>query len=407
MAYTKLSTIAPEILRKCASKACKKADIALQSYVDKPEKLLGSLDGLAARNCSLVKKNITQLIDDSVELFADVSKKTLNDDLSDISVDNMVFVHMTDYMPKEGKILCARTFGKLEDGTTLPRATVHFTVNNISPVLQGDPEWGDKKIGIIIPSKKLFSDPASAKMLGGVPDDFMFMGDVKIPSGSVIVVHNPEIPQGKLKISPFADVCGVKIIETSNDHMEEVIPSAINKMGYSTIQTDEYTFTKMNNWRQFLNEFGLKVNMHQTSPWGKAEGMLEYINSLRLDNNSWSYAFDKNLYNRLKESFGLYEEFFQEESDKMVVDYKSIFIKTLEQIKKELPLKERSFDYEELSNIIAESKTPSDAIEKIKTKLKLRPKTEETPEGIFNLLMIVDRYMLGSKYQEAATSKFL
>ena len=157
MAYTKLSTITPEVLRKGASKACKKEDIALQSHADKPEKLLDSLDGLAASNFSLVKKNITQPIDDSVELFADVSKKTLNDDLSDISVDNMVFVHMTDYMPKEGKILCARTFEKLEDGTSLPRSTVHFTVNNISPVLQGDPEWGDKKIGIIIPSKKTLS----------------------------------------------------------------------------------------------------------------------------------------------------------------------------------------------------------------------------------------------------------
>ena len=91
----------------------------------------------------------------------------------------------------------------------------------------------------------------------------------------------------------------------------------------------------------------------------------------------------------------------------MIVDYKSIFIKTLEQIKKELPLKERSFDYDELISIIAESKTPSDAIEKIKTKLKLRPKSEDTPGGIFNLFMIIDRYMLGSKYQEVKASKFL
>ena len=77
MAYAKLPTIAPEILQKGVSKVCKKADIALQSHADKPEKLLGSLGGLAASNFSLIKKNITQLIDDSVELFADVSKKNI------------------------------------------------------------------------------------------------------------------------------------------------------------------------------------------------------------------------------------------------------------------------------------------------------------------------------------------
>ena len=71
----------------------------------------------------------------------------------------------------------------------------------------------------------------------------------------------------------------------------------------------------------------------------------------------------------MKKAFGLYDEFFQEKPDGVLVDYKTAFLKILDKAKAEVPLEKRSFDYDELAKIITEAKTPSSAMEKIKNDL--------------------------------------
>ncbi len=367
------------------------------------EKLTNALDGLAASNSALIKKSsIPELVDETIELLNGCTKKPLNQDLSNLSPKNMVLVHMTDFYPQDGKILCSRSFGITPDGLSKPRTSVHFTVNNISPELFGDPSWADKKFGIIMPSDRIFQQSNNAKLLGGVPDDFMLSGDVKIPSGSFIVKHNPDIPQGKLKVTNLVNSDGITIIETSNENMNETIPAIIKKLGFSTIETDSYNAAKTKNWQEFLNKHGLNLCFHQSSPWGRAEGLIDWIAALGAQKNSWQYSVNEKMYQGLMQ-FNLPDKYFAKNGNGYNFDYQTCFLDMIEQIKQEFPKEKISYDIDKLSKIIRESKNPSIAMDKIKSSLKLTSLMAYDDllqtESQFTFMQILDKFILTSTEQ--------
>lgn len=364
------------------------------------EKLTGALSGLATSNSALVKKtSIPQLVNETIELLSGCTRKPLNQDLSNLSPKNMVLVHMSDYYPQDGKILCARSFGTIPDGLSKPRTSVHFTVNNISSELPGDPIWAEKKFGIILPADKIFQQNDSTKLLGGVPNDFMMQGDVAIPHGSFIVKYNASIPEGKLQIAESTRFDGVKIIETSNKDMNEIIPAIIKKIGYSTIETNSYSTEKMKNWKSFLTKYGLNLDVHMTSPWGRAEGLIDYIGFLGASENSWSYSISSDFFEAMMNKCDFINaSYFNKNGEKYDFDYKKCFLDAIEQIKKELPKEKISYDIDKLSEIIRESETPSLAMNKINSILKLipmRPDDElsEMP-SIFTFTTVLEKFLV-------------
>ncbi|MBR1617064.1 hypothetical protein IJ670_02825 [bacterium] len=387
-----------------ASTALQKSNGLIQSAT-KPieagsEKLTETLSALATSNSALVKKTlIPQLVDETIELLNSYTRKPLNQDLSNLSPKNMVLVHMSDYYPQEGKILCARSFGKTPDGLSKPRTSIHFTVNNISSELFGDPIWAEKKFGIILPADKIFQQNDNTRLLGGVPNDFMIHGDVAIPHGSFIVKYNAGIPEGKLQIAESTKFDGIRIIETSNEDMNTVIPAIIKKMGYSTIETNSYSTEKMKNWKSFLDKYGLSLDIHASSPWGRAEGLIDYIGFLKAGEDSWKYSISSDFFEAMmKKCNFINTSYFNKNGEKYDFDYKKCFLDAIKQIKQELPKEKISYDIDKLSEIIRESETPSLAMNKIKSILKLIPMRSdadlsETP-SIFTFTTAIDKFVV-------------
>lgn len=383
------------------------------SSIENSKKLTKTLDNLAFCNASLIKNNNQGvLIDEYSGILDGFKEKPLADDFSNLSAKNTVLVHMSDFFPKDGKILCAMNFGKTENGLSKSRSSVHFTLNNISPELTGDPSWKNKKYGIIMPADKTIEKNGTDKIYGGIPDDFAMSGDVEIPEGSVIVLKNSKIPEDSFKVYNSKELKGVKIVETSNSDMNEVIPNIIEKMGYTTIETDTYTKDKMKAWHNLAKAYDFPVTYHQNSYWGKTDSIIDYIHSLKFCDNSWFFVPEEKFLEALNKQFNFVENYFEEKNGTTVFNYKKCFSNELEKIKKEVPKEKIGYDIDKMIEIINKSKTPSEALDEIKNNLKLIPmrSDEDANDSAFDVYIfafVLDAFMLATAHSDALKEKYI
>ena len=169
-------------------------------------------------------KGIPVTTDSSIELLPGFSKKEpLN--AKEINPESLVLVHLTDYPPQNGQILSAR------EATGASRISNHFTLND--PVGEHHfGSWDASPCAILAPYKETVALNETGLFIEGLPNDLYTRGSVKIPEGSVIIKHNPEIEKGKYKISDYEGLSGCKLIETS-ENVHSTASNVIEQMGYT------------------------------------------------------------------------------------------------------------------------------------------------------------------------------
>lgn len=327
--------------------------------------------------------------------------------IKNIAPENLVAVHMTNYMPTDGVIKTTKAATRDINGVAEYRDTVHFSLNHaVQDHTFGS--WADKDVAILSPLKRLMNGNERANIVGGEIKDFFVKKSVKLPEGTVIVRKNPNIPEGKLRvlnaesIDEFKGTKGIKIIETSGS-VKETANRAVEMMGYTRIDklqqkmsgiTDEMAelsmhpekmkeiiendpekYTKLlesvdykkqartqkafeNAWKKFVENNGLKHYQHTFSPYGRSEALIESIKNVSLKENSWVQEMEGG--------------FFTKAGQK--VDYKSEFLKVIDEIKERIGKDETlSYNIDGLRSIIAKAKTPKDAMIAVEKQLKLRP----------------------------------
>ena len=287
--------------------------------------------------------------------------------------------------------------------------------------------------GIILPMDKVLKNTDSKNVCGGEYVDFSILGNVELPEGSVIVRRNENLPEGKLKIieadnkNGVSDSKGIIIVESSEPSMQKLTNLVIEKMGYSNINKmyakelniteDEYLLTlnyekiaklaesdpdkfyeiinilsnknkldevMKNGWEKFAKNYNFSSFMQAYLPWHRADILVNAILLLSMGDNSWDAALnndtqdvmrrtdkiseDENMDDLFSDIFDL--ECFEDEK----IDYKKEFLTVLDEIEKQLPLnKNIDYDLNTMRKILIESKTPIDALNKIKNELHLLP----------------------------------
>ena len=330
--------------------------------------------------------------------------------IEEIAPENLVLVHMTDYLPENGVIKSTREATRDANGAGLYRDTVHFALNHGVYEHQLN-SWNDKKVAVLAPLDGVMKSSPKENIVGGTIMDFFIKKSVKIPKGSVIVRHNPDVPQGKLnvinaeEIDEFKNTRGITVLETS-DNVKDTANKAVKMMGYTRldkmihqmaglsektaklleelkdpkasariaeknperlalleeIDSDKFlkTVEKTNvAFQNFVQKHGFKnYPLHSASPYGRSEGMIEGIKLLLLHDNSWEHKMDGGLLSQKGEE----------------INYKKEFLEVIPEIKESLGEGETlTYDIDKLGEIIKESKTPKDALEQVETQLKLKP----------------------------------
>ena len=148
-----------------------------------------------------------------------------------IEPESLVMVHMTNYYPKDGKILSTKFASRDADGVGTFRPTIHFALNKSVTEHAFGNDWQTMNYAIILPFKETVKSTPSSKVIGGIQDDFFFLDEVKLPAGSTIIKYNPDIAPHQLKVSDAFD--GVKLIESSNRNIGETADIVLRKMGYN------------------------------------------------------------------------------------------------------------------------------------------------------------------------------
>ena len=148
-----------------------------------------------------------------------------------IESESLAMVHMTNYYPKDGKILSTKFASRDADGVGAFRPTIHFALNkSVTEHALGN-GWQTMDYAVILPFKETVKAMPSSKVIGGIQDDFFFLDEVKLPVGSTIIKYNPEIASHQLKVSDAFD--GIKLIESSNRNIGETADIVLRKMGYN------------------------------------------------------------------------------------------------------------------------------------------------------------------------------
>lgn len=131
------------------------------------------------------------------------------------SIDDLVLVHVTDYIPEGGIIHSPKDAGvKFQeefDGVQyeLPsqRKTVHFTMNgDITGVEHIGGSWQNKKYAIIIPLNLIDKED----FVGGLTVDFYSKDSFKIPEGAYILCSEEEKENIQKEVGEGINVIGVE-----------------------------------------------------------------------------------------------------------------------------------------------------------------------------------------------------
>lgn len=176
-------------------------------------------------NTNPVKQNI--LADDTLFSWAKQQPKL---SMTEINPESMVWVHMTEYFPQNGRILSSRLATRDENGAGAGFSTIHGAINkSVTEHLVGK-DWQTMSYAVIAPFSKLLENIPSSRILGGIQDDFFFQDNIDLSEGSIILKYNPEIEKGCLAVTEFKK--GVRLVESSDKNMGEVANTVIKKMGF-------------------------------------------------------------------------------------------------------------------------------------------------------------------------------
>lgn len=277
-------------------------------------------------------------VDENIPFLENYKDNTINN-FNEFSPEKMVLVHMTDYFPENAEITPVNMATLDENGKSQYRSTVHFAINHSVAEHDFGNKWQHMKYAIILPMDKVLENTDEKNVLGGKLKDFFIMGKVKLPDGSIIIKHNPEIQEGKLKITDaskalpeFKDTKEIKIIETSNTEIGEFANKIIEKTGYTNFlkltsrlaglneEEEKLLFDKnysnelrLNNpeeylkkvskidiqnfmeianeqeksWIDFAEKQGFENCLHTYSVWGRSEFLIEAIKLVGLNDNTW------------------------------------------------------------------------------------------------------------------------
>ena len=324
------------------------------------------------------------------------------DNINQIVPVNLVLVHMTNYLPKDGVIKSTRNSTKDADGVSSYRNTVHFALNHAVYEHKHGNAWGDMKVAVLAPLDGVVKSNPKDNIVGGALNDFFIKDHVKLPEGSIIVRQSSNVPKDKLRvinaeaIEEFKNTKGITVLETSGS-VKEAANRAVEMMGYTRIdkmqqemsgmpdelmnakeediwQNPELLEKAMNldqskirkageeiskAWINLVNANGFKnYPLHSTSPYGRSEALIEGIKLVALKGNTWEHQMQGGLTTKAGEK----------------VDYKKEFLQVIQETKQSSGENEiLTYDIDKLEIIIKESKTPNDALEQISYKLKLKP----------------------------------
>lgn len=148
------------------------------------------------------------------------------------SIDDLVLVHVTDYVPEGGVIHSPKDAGvKFQEEFEgiqykLPRQrrTVHFTMNGaIDGVEHIGGSWNNKKYAIIIPINKINKE----EFVGGLTVDFYSKNSVQIPEGAYILCSEEERKNIQNEVGDGIDVIGVE-----GEYIDGYTPILLQELGY-------------------------------------------------------------------------------------------------------------------------------------------------------------------------------
>jgi hypothetical protein len=270
--------------------------------------------------------------------------------------------------------------------------------------------------GIISPMDKVIDNTDSKNVCGGQYIDFSILGNVELPKGSVIVRRNENLPDGKLKIIEADEKDGISaskgilIVESSEPDMKKLTNLILEKMGYlhfdkmcakeldmtdeeylllsnnevnakllrddpdkyfelSKKMMDRYELLNevKNNWEKFAKNSDFLSYEQMNLPWHRADALINAILVLAMTGNSWDASVEIDNQNS--------DDIFDDDDfQDGKIDYKKEFLTVLDEIELQLPVnKNASYDLNTMRNILIESDTPMDALDKIKSELNLLP----------------------------------
>ncbi len=332
--------------------------------------------GLVNFDSSIAKRRILGLFDINGTL--PVKNRKINS-FEQITPDNLLMVHLTDYLPKGG------TIHTLFDNSKNARNTLHFTLNHavVNPFGGGGTEgWTDKQYAIFTPFKKALK---SGQMVGGKYNDVFLEGSYKLPWDSFIYRKNNCVPEGKILFSDASDILGaqgITLVEGKYDAYE-MADVLCEKLGYSNLKalhaegmgTDIQTVNLINHpekmiemsnsffdnckdvdidldeierrlafdenwkkiWNKFITSYGLEDKQHCETSYSTGENLLFFIEALKRKNNLWT------------------------ENNQ---DYREKILEVISKAKKQ-KTQPKFFSFEKISEIIQNSDTPKIACEKI------------------------------------------
>lgn len=307
----------------------------------------------------------SKLVDSSSDLLFDFAKKhSLFTRSGDIADNGLALVHMTDYVPKTGKILSDRA---IYNGT---RSSVHFAVNHaVEAVNGGLANWSSAKYAVILPFSKTKQINEAGTFIGGMTTDIWTKGSVKLPKGTVIVRRAKGVPKGKLRIvnaetiKRFKELKGVRIIETSKTP-HSMVDSILQKLGYTPIRNASSQWGGLGNqatdlisgmekWNKFAKKHGVIPGVHSVTPSAAVEKFV--------DDLLFNKGFDVIPFRIIKKGT-------------LVVDYQQEMLRNIREIKKIAQEKgyHLSIDVNKLENIIANAKNFKEIKLGIKKQFKLQ-----------------------------------
>ena len=305
-------------------------------------------------------KVTTRTCDSSESLFSFAERHPLKAPGGIYSDDGLIITHLTDFAPTaDGYIDTARS------AIGAARDSVHFAVNHA--VKAHVCSWDSKKFAILIPMKSALKMEKN-QFAGGIATDFYSKGRVKIPKCSVILRFNDKLPSGKYRIKDasvireFRKLKGVKVIESNGENMNEFTNDVIKKLGYELKdttspfcwgkETSSSSFKAFNSFNKWLKSKGMLPMFHTYTPNAKIEQLIQNIMLRAESMNEWTYVKD-----------GV-----------TLVDSKNQLLKLLDEIQKfakqtRYPL---DFDIKTIKQIIADSKTPQDAVKNFNEKMGIK-----------------------------------
>ncbi len=152
--------------------------------------------------------------------------------------NDLVLVHLTDYIPKNGVISSTKDSGACTveefEGISYKvpsqRDTVHFALNGaVEPNNGGN--WDNCKYAIIIP----FADIDKSKMKGGTTSDLYSKGSVQLPEGSYLLCPDTERERLQEELGE-----SIKVIGIEGDKAKIYANAFIQKLGYKQKPIGDY-----------------------------------------------------------------------------------------------------------------------------------------------------------------------